>query len=117
MTWDHAYSRLKQLKPGAAIPKPRSGRPYRVKGWFVRDGEEWLAYSVADKSIPVEWIRQSFAQLVTTGELRTRWFRSTFYEGRDRGGCNFTTVGGLFCKVNLAEYAGPGLYVRKAEIP
>jgi hypothetical protein len=110
MTWEEAYGALKCLPIGTAIPKVESSRKYRIKRWSYRNGEEWLSYTVANKSIRVSWIRECFDELGRTGELRTQWFRDSFYDGKDLGGCNFTTIGGLFVLIGIAQRAGTGLY-------
>lgn len=112
MTWDEAYASMKCLQTGTTIPKPKSKHKYEIRHWLHVDGEERLAYSIARKSIPISWIRVSFERITETGELRTEWFRRSFYGGKDLGGCNFTTVGGLFCLIGIAEYSKPGLYVK-----
>src|ERR1035441_5896610 len=96
MTWEDTYQALKRLPIGTPIPKVDSTREYKIKQWSYRDGEERLSYTVANKSIPVSWIRGCFEELRSKGELRTAWFRERFYQDRDLGGCNFTTIGGLF---------------------
>jgi hypothetical protein len=114
MEWHEAYRRLKQLPIGTPIPKPVSGRVYRIEGWFVvDDGTEKLRYIVAEKSLPVWWIRESFERLAGAGALRTRWSRDRFYNGSDLGGCDFTTVGGLLTLIGDARYSGRGLFVRR----
>jgi len=111
MTWEDGYQALKRLPIGTPIPKVDSTREYKIKQWSYRDGEERLSYTVANKSIPVFWIRGCFEELRSTGELRTAWFRERFYHGKDLGGCNFTTIGGLFVLIGIAERAGAGFYV------
>ncbi|MCX6629118.1 MAG: hypothetical protein NTW28_15985 [Candidatus Solibacter sp.] len=101
MTWEDAYQALKRLPIGTPIPKVDSTREYKIKQWSYRDGEERLSYTVANKSIPVSWIRGCFEELRST----------RFYHGKDLGGCNFTTIGGLFVLIGIAERAGAGFYV------
>ncbi len=115
MTWDRAYANLKQtFVPGSEIKRSNSGRTYCVDSWFDEDGQENLRYTVANKVIPVVWIRVSFEQLMTEGELRTAWFIARFYDGKDLGGCNFTTIGALLCGIGVAVKAKRGLYRLKS---
>ena len=111
MTWDEAYDLLRSLPPGTRIPKPGSDRRYEIKGWVSVNGEERIAYTVANKAIPISWLRKSLGELSRTGRLESAWFRRAFYKGKDLGGCNFTTVGGLFQLIGIAKYSRPGVYV------
>ena len=114
MTWDEFDSWLRRLKPGACIPKPESRERYQFLGWVRVGGDECFAYSVANKAIPKWWIRDCLTELMQTGELRTKWFRKTFYGSKDLGGCNFTTIGGLFTMAGVARRAARGLYLRSS---
>jgi hypothetical protein len=110
MQWKDFYRQLKQLPIGTVIPKAESEKEYRITRWFYQDGQEWFSYSIANKSIPISWVRGCFDQIQTTGELRTAWFRNTFYSGKDLGSCNFTTIGGLFVLLGAAERVREGVY-------
>src|ERR1017187_2252716 len=111
MTWEESYQALKRLPIGTSIPKVESTKNYQIKAWYYKDGEEQFSYTVANKAFPVSWICGCFEELRKTGELRTAWFRESFYDGEDLGGCNFTTIGGLFILIGIAKRARKGLYV------
>jgi hypothetical protein len=111
MTWEVAYQALKCLPIGTSIPKVESTRNHQIKDWSFKGTKESFSYTVASKSMRVSWIRGCFEELGKTGELRTAWFRESFYDGEDLGGCNFTTIGGLFILIGIAKRARKGLYV------
>ena len=109
----------KRLPPGTVIPKPESVSEFRIKDWKGEGDDEELAYIIpshadpprpSSKRIPSRRIRASFARLMSTGELTHVWFTTTAKNGKVEGGCNFTTVGGIFCFLGFAEHAGRGRY-------
>ena len=54
--------------------------------------------------------RPSRANERLTVQLTHVWFTTTAKNGKVEGGCNFTTVGGIFCFLGFAEHAGRGRY-------
>lgn len=107
---------------GAEIPKPETDRVYRVKGWGRRRGERALIYLIPNRTHPSqpyekgvtvsEW-EQAYARLASEGELRRSWFERSMAWCSKEGGCNFTTIGGVFVALGIAVRHGRGVY-RKA---
>ena len=103
---------------GAEIPKPETG-VYRVKGWGTRRGERALIYLIPNRAIPSqpyekgvtvsEW-EQAYARLVSEGELRRSWFERSMARCSKEGGCNFTTIGGVFVALGIAVRHRRGVY-------
>lgn len=46
------------------------------------------------------------------GELRRSWYKEEFPKISNSRPCNFTTIGGIFINLGLAEYARRGIYRR-----
>ena len=93
-----------EVMPGSVIPKPKTGREYRVKGWGTRRGERALIYFIPSrneskpyqKGVTVSEWKRAYEQLVSAGELRRSWFKSALPACNREGSCNFTTIGGVF---------------------
>lgn len=58
-----------------------------------------------------EWTA-AYSQLMQEGRLTHGWFREHLPACMKEGSCNFTTVGGIFEMLEIAEYGEPGCYVR-----
>jgi hypothetical protein len=110
------------VPPGTIIPKPRSREVYLVIGWKTnKSGEEVLEYSIparsdtmkrSTKRIPSSVFREAYEVLCDKGEITKDWLASTFPKVDACGGCNFTTLGGIFQLLGLAEWEKPGVYRR-----
>ncbi len=99
----------KKATPGTVIPKPKACGDYVVKRWGKRRGERALIYTIPNQTHPQpnqahphekgvnesEWI-EAFDQLTTTGEFTRLWFETAMADCNKEGGCNFTTIGGIF---------------------
>ncbi len=123
---------LEQIKarvpPGTKIPKPRARADFIVKDvWGLRRGERALIYTIPNHKTPTkpyqkgitisEWAT-AFEHLTETGDLTRSWFEQSMPECAKEGGCNFTTIGGVFELLGYAEYDRPGRGVyRRATLP
>jgi hypothetical protein len=106
-------NKLKGIKPGTVIPKPEAKGGFVVKGWGMRRGGCALVYTIPNHSNPAkpyqkginkdEWL-QAETQLKTTGKFGRDWFNENMFACAKEGGCNFTTIGGIFQLLRLAEY-------------
>ena len=111
-----------EIIPGTIIPKPGTDREYRVKGWGRRRGERALMYWIPNLNNPArpyqkgvtvsEW-EQAFEHLMSAEEFRRSWFDTAMVGCSTEGGCNFTTIGGIFMLLGLAACHETGVY-RKA---
>jgi hypothetical protein len=110
-----------QLKEGTIIPKPESKEAFKIKGLGKRRGEKALIYYIPNhnnpnkpyqKGITVSEFETAYQQLANNGELSRSWFNENLSQCAKEGTCNFTTVGGIFELLDLAEYK-PGKCVKK----
>jgi hypothetical protein len=114
---------LKQIKAfprGTKIPKPISNRPYRIRGWGKSRGEDALVYEIppklakrkpSTKRITESDFNSALSQLSATGKLTRKWFNENLPDCAKDGGCNFTTIGGIFELLGLARYTRPATYI------
>jgi hypothetical protein len=112
----------KLMRPGTVIPKPEAKADFVVKAWGERRGSRALIYTIPNNRIPTkpyqkgvtgpEW-DQAFAHLMDTGEFTRSWFNQFMPACAKEGGCNFTTIGGVFCALGYADYVQRGVYQRK----
>lgn len=120
---DMIIERIKKATPpGTIISKPKAKSPFYVKGNGMRRGENALIYFIPnhtarnkpyEKGVTISEIRAAYSQLVRTGKLTRSWLCEYFPGCVKEGGCNFTTIGGLFELIGEAQYDGPGTYRRK----
>ena len=108
-----------EILPGAVIPKPLTDAEHRVTGWGIRRGERALIYSIPNhknpsrphaKGVTVSDWEQAYGQLMSTGKLEYSWFMSAMPECFKIGACNFTTIGGIFVLLRIAERSARGIY-------
>lgn len=102
-----------EVQSGIAIPKPDSTEPHRVKGWGVRRGEPALIYQMPNHRNPdkphergiteSEW-QAAWATLQHSKEPSRFWFETKLPACNAEGGCNFTTIGGVFVLLGEAAY-------------
>jgi hypothetical protein len=108
-----------KILPDMIIPKPHATADFTVKGWGKRRGEDALIYYIPNhknpnkpyqKGITVgEW-RQAYDQISHSGGFTRHWFDQNMSACSKEGGCNFTTIGGIFEILGLVKYRGDGLY-------
>jgi hypothetical protein len=109
------------ITPGIIIPKPQAKGNFIVKGWGKRRGEHALIYIIPNHRMPSkpyekgiaasEW-GQAFDRLMMSGEFSRQWFEQAMPACAKEGGCNFTTIGGIFQLLGYAENQR-GVYPRK----
>jgi hypothetical protein len=113
-------TRLRELSVGTIIPKPDPKGNFEIKGWGQRRGGEALIYTIPnhknpakpyEKGIALTEFRQAYDQLQRSGELSRRWFNANMPGCAKEGGCNFTTIGGIFQLMGYANYKR-GLYTK-----
>jgi hypothetical protein len=105
--------------PGMRIPKPEAKADFFVKTWGRRRGEPALIYLIPNhknpdkvlaKGITESEFEQAYAELKLSGEFTRTWFNSNLPKCANEGGCNFTTIGGVFEMMGLAQYTSRGIY-------
>jgi hypothetical protein len=111
--------RIKALQDGTVIPKPEATADFRIKGWGRRRGEAALIYripnhrspdSCLEKGITVTEFERAYAELQASGQLTRTWFNSNLPAAAKEGGCNYTTIGGVFNLIGVAQYGARGKY-------
>lgn len=112
------------IRPGTAIPKPESDRNSIIKRWGERRGEAALIYAMPNhKNAKVphqkgvtksEWVRAA-KHLTAAGDFARSWFERSMPACNKEGGCNFTTIGGVFELLGYATHAQPGVYRKLPE--
>ena len=109
---------VKAIPKGTQIPKPESDEIYTVVGLGKSRGEPALVYQIPGKSkstkrVPLSAFKWADEQLVTTGKLVHSDFTDAFPKVDNDGGCNFTTLGGVFVLMGDAFYETRSVYRRK----
>ena len=114
----------RKVPPGTTIPKPQSKKVYLVIGWKNnRQGEDVLEYSIPTKSgtgkrsrktIPSSVFEAAHETLCSKGQITKDWFANTFPKVDASGGCNFTTLGGIFEILKLVKRTSRGVYRRSS---
>ena len=103
----------KSIKADTVIPKPEAKANFIVKGWGIRRGEEALIYLIPNHNNPhkpypkginvSEW-EKAYDQITSKNEFSRQWFNQNMPACANEGGCNFTTIGGIFELLGIAEY-------------
>lgn len=108
-----------KILPGSVIPKPEGKADFRVKGLGKRRNERALIYTIPnhntvdkpyEKGISASEWEAAYGQLNSAGELSRKWFNENLSACAQEGGCNFTTIGGIFELLGIARYDSRGLY-------
>ena len=110
---------LQKLTPGTVIPKPAAKSEFSIKGWGKRAGETALVYLIPNhtntakpyqKGVTVSEWEEAYRELTSSGELTKEWFDAHLPRCHEEGSCNFTTIGGIFSLLGIAEYKERGMY-------
>jgi len=105
--------------PGTEIPKPNAIAPFLIKRIGNRRGEPALIYQIPshsekspfyEKGVTVTEFEKAYNQLLSTGEFTRGWFNSNLPACAKEGGCNYTTIGGVFELIGVAKYKCRGKY-------
>jgi hypothetical protein len=109
------------VKPGMIVPKPQARGDFIFKGWGKRRGEHAFIYTIPNHKTPThpyekgitnsEW-EQAAEHLMRAGDFSRSWFEQSMAPCAKEGGCNFTTIGGVFELLGYAFYERPGVYRR-----
>ena len=108
-----------RILPKTSIPKPKARGDFLVKGWGKRRGENALIYTIPNHNTPSkpyekgitvsEW-EQAYVHISSGADFTRVWFNQNMPHCATEGGCNFTTIGGVFVLLNLAVYKEQGVY-------
>jgi hypothetical protein len=112
------------IHPNMIIPKPEATADFKVKGWGSRRGQKALIYLIPNHSEPTKPYQKgvtaneftlAYNELIKSGEFTRRWFNSELPACAKEGGCNFTTIGGVFQLLGIATYESRGTYLRLSQ--
>ncbi len=102
-----------KIVSGTVIPKPEAKADFVVKGWGMRRGESALIYQIpnhknpskpSEKGVSVSEWHKAYNQLMTGVDFSRAWFNRNMPKCAKEGSCNFTTIGGIFQLLGLADY-------------
>lgn len=105
--------------PGTTIPKPHATQHVQLKGIGQRRGEDALIYSIPNhndpshpyqKGVTRSELEQAYCELRRSKSISRAWFNREMQAAAAEGGCNFTTIGGLFQLIGTARYSSIGKY-------
>jgi len=112
--------RIRQsVLPGTVIPKPEAKADFVVKGWGKWRGEDAMVYLIPnhrnpskphEKGVTRSEFEAAFSQLQSSGTFTRTWFNAHMPECAKEGGCNYTSIGGIFQLLGEAQYASRGEY-------
>ncbi len=112
--------RLK-IKPNTVIPKPEAKLDFTVKGWGKRRNETALIYRIPnhkqparpyEKGVTESEFETAYNEIMKSGDLTREWFNAKLSACAAEGGCNFTTIGGIFELLGVARRSERGAYAR-----
>ncbi len=113
------------VRPGTVIPKPQAKADFIFKRWGNRRGEHAFIYTIPNHKMPTnpyekgitnsEW-EQAAVHLMQAGDFSRSWFEQSMAPCAKEGGCNFTTIGGIFELLGYAVRDRPGIYRRKHSV-
>ncbi|MGB6129032.1 MAG: hypothetical protein WBG30_09800 [Psychrilyobacter sp.] len=104
-------NQIKDLK-GMIIPKPYTEKQI-IKGLGKRRGKEPLIYKIPSRTVKNKYYEKgincdefnfSFSLLKQKKYFDRKTFNTELPYCSKEGGCNFTTIGGLFELLGVAEY-------------
>lgn len=102
---------LKLCKNKTPVPKPNGTTILNMSDKAGNDRFQYTLGQERKKSIPFVTLFKCYEKLAADGELTRRWFAKEFKAEHESSPCNFTTIGGIFVKMEIAEYGGNGVYV------
>lgn len=109
---------LASERQGLEIPKPKAKAPFRIKGLGTRRGEPALIYTIPshtgrkpyEKGITLTEFEKAVKHLNQTGQMDRAWFNNQLPLCAKEGGCNFTSLGGIFEILGIARFDSQGTY-------
>jgi hypothetical protein len=109
------------IKPNTVVPKPEAKDDFTIKGWGKRRSQPALIYKIPnhlDAARPYEKgvteceFEAAYNELMKSGSFTREWFNAALPACAKEGGCNFTTIGGVFQLLGIAKYSTRGTYAR-----
>ena len=100
-------------KNNISMTKPEGGEFVISNIGYTKIGDqkvEGFQYSGINKYVPFNTLYECYEQLNKTGLLSREWFRKNFTFEHSSRPCNFSTIGSIFVKLEIAEYEKNGDY-------
>lgn len=113
--------KIKEIPIGTVIPKPQSKHDFTISHWGIRRSQEALIYNIPNqknpdkpfkKGVTIEEFKHASEHLVQHGDFTRKWFNKHLEACAYEGGCNFTTIGGIFVLIGIAKYTSTGTYLK-----
>lgn len=101
---------LKLCKSKTPIPKPKGETILSMSDAIGQTQFQYMFGQERKKSVTFATLFRCYKKLTADGEFTRRWFSTEFKAEHASSPCNFTTIGGIFVKMKIAEYCGNGLY-------
>ena len=101
---------LKLCKNKTPVPKPKGKTVLTMSDKIGQDRFQYTLGQDRKKSISFATLFRCYERLMTDGEFTRQWFETEFEAEHSSSPCNFTTIGGIFVKMGIAEYFGNGIY-------
>ncbi len=96
---------IKLCKNKTPIPKPK-GTTSIVNADLEENRFQYEFGRNRRKSIPFTTFFACYRKLIEYRELARKWFANEFPAEYSSSPCNFTTIGGIFVQMKIAEYGG-----------
>ena len=101
---------LKLCKNRTPVPKPNGQTILTMSDKVGPNRFQYTFGQNRKKSIPFATLFRCYERLMTDEKLTRLWFATEFEAEHASSPCNFTTIGGIFVKMEIAEYCGNGVY-------
>lgn len=101
---------LKLCKNRTPVPKPKGQTILMMNNKVEPKRFQYTLGTGRKKSIPFATLFGCYEKLTTDGEFTRQWFETEFEAEHSSSPCNFTTIGGIFVEMKIAEYCGNGVY-------
>lgn len=101
---------LKLCKNRTPVPKPKGKTVLTMNDKIGQDRFQYTFGTGHKKSIPFATLFGCYEKLTTDEKFTRQWFGTEFKAEHSSSPCNFTTIGGIFVKMGIAEYFGNGIY-------
>lgn len=110
-----------KIKLNDIIPKPETQSEFTVKRWGRRRDQDALIYKIPNHSEPLRPYEKgvtqnefeaAYEELKASGHITRKWFNANLQACAKEGACNFTTIGGIFVLLGVAQHSKRGQYTR-----
>ena len=101
---------LKLCKNRTPVPKPKGQTILMMSNKVEPNRFQYTLGQDRKKSISFATLFRCYEKLTTDGEFTRQWIETEFEAEHASSPCNFTTIGGIFVKMEIAEYCGNGVY-------